>query len=693
MSGSKAFDKIAWSITALALIVTVLFMNGSALGLAAMPRVMGYENRLFDNTKVHTIEIVMDNWDEFIRNATSEQYYSTTLIIDGEAYKNVAIRGKGNTSLTSVATMNSQRYSFKVEFDYYDNSMTYHGLDKLCLNNMFQDTTMMKDYLAYTLMNEFDAAAPLCSFVYITVNGEDWGLYLAVEGVEDSFMLRNYNSDQGELYKPDGMNFAGGPDNGDNGSSGGDEDAQTPPKNGGEGSSGGGENTTDPTRGDTQTPPENGSEGSEGGGEDTTDPTQGDSQTPPKNGGDGSSGGGEDNPGGGPGGGFGFGGSAVNLQYLGDSIDSYSAIWNNAKTDINEEDQLRLIASLKQLSTYENLETVVDIERVIRYFVVHNFVCNGDSYTGNIIHNYYLYEEDGVMSMIPWDYNLAFGTFGGDTQGIINEPIDAPVSGGTGADRPMWYWILSDEAYTELYHQYFAEFLDTVKIGSIIDNAYQLIKDYVKKDPSAFFSYEEFETGVESLRAFCTLRSVSIAKQLETGETTKEMGYVDTSDLQLSLMGTMGGGPGGDEPGGGGSSGGDEPGTEEESSQNQSSGGGESAEGGEPPTTEPGETTPSQPAKGGSEGSGEGETTPSQPTEGGSEGSGEGETNPSQPAEGFESGETTPSQPAESNRPGGGFDPDRNNQPGSSSENNRDLLIASVMVLLFGLIIAKFYRR
>ena len=74
MSGSKAFDKIAWSITALALIVTVLFMNGSALGLAVMPRVMGYENRLFDNTRVHTIEIVMDNWDEFIRSATSEQY-------------------------------------------------------------------------------------------------------------------------------------------------------------------------------------------------------------------------------------------------------------------------------------------------------------------------------------------------------------------------------------------------------------------------------------------------------------------------------------------------------------------------------------------------------------------------------------------------------------------------------------------
>ena len=73
---------------------------------------------------------------------------------------------------------------------------------------------MMKDYLTYTMMNEFGAAAPLCSFVYITVNGEDWGLYLAVEGVEDSFLERNYGSDYGELYKPDSMSFGGGRGNG-----------------------------------------------------------------------------------------------------------------------------------------------------------------------------------------------------------------------------------------------------------------------------------------------------------------------------------------------------------------------------------------------------------------------------------------------------------------------------------------------
>ena len=70
-----------------------------------------------------------------------------------------------------------------MEFDHYDNSKSYYGLDKLNLNNLIQDNTMMKDCLVYRLMGEFGVASPLCSYVYLTVNGEDWGLYLAVEGV------------------------------------------------------------------------------------------------------------------------------------------------------------------------------------------------------------------------------------------------------------------------------------------------------------------------------------------------------------------------------------------------------------------------------------------------------------------------------------------------------------------------------
>ena len=214
MSTHKHIDRICVAITVLSLLLTVLFMNGEALGLAASSRSMAYEDSLFDTSRVHTIDIVIDDWDAFLETATSEEYTTCSVIIDNKAVRNVAIRGKGNTSLSTVTSMGSQRYSFKIEFDHYESGKTYKGLDKLCLNNLIQDSTYMKDYLAYRLMAEFGADAPLCSYAWVTVNGEDWGLYLAVEAIEDSFMNRVYNG-EGDLYKPDSLSMGGGgPGNG-----------------------------------------------------------------------------------------------------------------------------------------------------------------------------------------------------------------------------------------------------------------------------------------------------------------------------------------------------------------------------------------------------------------------------------------------------------------------------------------------
>ena len=177
---------------------------------------------------------------------------------------------------------------------------------------------------------------------------------------------------------------------------------------------------------------------------------------------------------------------------------------------------------------------------MIRYFVVHNYVVNGDSYTGSMIHNYYLYEDSGQLSMIPWDYNLAFGTFqGNQATSAVNDDIDSPLSV-TGNDRPMIDWIFSSEEYTELYHQYFQEFLDAVDTAEIISQAKELISPYVQKDPTKFCTYEEFEKAVETLDVFCDLRSQSVALQLAGDEAD-----VNVSSLNLSDMGTMGKGFGG----------------------------------------------------------------------------------------------------------------------------------------------------
>ncbi len=513
MNIRRSYKKLYCSLLASMLSIAALFAGGGHDGAVETMSSVGsaYESLLFDTSLVHSIDIQMDDWQGFLDNCTDETYAACDVAIDGEAYNQVAIRAKGNTSLTQVAHYGNDRYSFKIEFDHYNEACRYHGLDKLSLNNVIQDNTYMKDFLTYQMMDCFGVSAPLCSFVYITVNGEDWGLYLAVEGVEDAFLARNYGKNPGNLYKPDSMKMGGGRGNGGDFRMDEWKEGEAPPAPGGGfgGFQGDPDNVGNPGR------PE----------------------------------GGPGRPGGGP---DAMGSSDVSLIYTDNDYESYENIFANAKTDLTDTDKTRLISALKELNTGDNPADVVDVDQVIRYFVVHNFVCNFDSYTGSMIHNYYLYEEDGRLSMIPWDYNLAFGGFEGsmDADAVVNYPIDTPVSGGSTDSRPMLAWIFDNDDYAELYHQYFSEFISSCfesgLFAETVDRTQALIAPYVEKDPTKFCTYEEFVTGADTLKALCLLRAESVRGQLEgsipadsEGQAADSSALIDASSLNISDMGTM----------------------------------------------------------------------------------------------------------------------------------------------------------
>lgn len=569
MIKSRYTSAVCILIVCLMFVIAVLFTCGGSLGLTVSASTMPYESGLFATDRVHTMDIVVDedDWQEMLDSASSKEYIPVSLVIDGSSVNNVGLRTKGNSSLTSIVSSDSDRYSFKVEFDHYATAQTYQGLDKLALNNIAQDNTYLKDYISYQLMESFGADAPLCSFIYITVNGKDWGLYLAVEGIEESFAERNYGGDYGQIYKPDSMDMAGG--------MGGDrenmpdmtgmedmfggmfEDGEMPDFSQFEGGGGGmfpGGNAASGEDGAAQTAPDSETDtAEENGAESNTDETSPDTGTEGFTMPEGMQGG--------RGGMGGFGGSGdVALQYIDDEYDSYSNIFDNAAFDITSGDKDRLIDTLEQLSNGENLEEIVNIEEVLRYFVVHNFVLNFDSYTGSMTHNYYLYEDDGQLSMIAWDYNLGFGAFamggagmdGGSADQattLANYPIDTPVSGAEMEDRPLLYQLLSDETYLEQYHELFSEFIaayfDEGLFTEIYENAYELIKPYVEKDPTAFCTYEEFETAADTLKEFCLLRADGVAGQLDgsipstsDGQAEDSSNFVDASSIDISSMGS-----------------------------------------------------------------------------------------------------------------------------------------------------------
>jgi len=538
MIAHKHITKIIAVVMAVAVCLCLCAVAFSGEIVAAMGYTgisMEYETELFDTSSILTVNILMDeaDWNDMLENATTEEYYQCDVEVNGTTFYRVAIRPKGNTSLTSIASdPTTGRYSFKLEFDHYVDGQTCFGLDKLILNNNYADATNMKEALIYDMYQYLGADASLYNYAKISVNGEYWGVYLALEAAEDSFMLRNYGAQSGELYKPDSMDMGGGKDFG-NGAienmtppdTQGNTDQANPPTSPGQ--------TSDDTFDPSQKPDSSGENPAES-------PTDSD-ERPSMN----------FNYGGGRGG-FSMGGGGANLNYTDDELDSYETIWDGEIASTTKADHKRVVTALKNISEGNDLEDYMDIDNLLRYMAVHVFSVNGDSLSGTMAHNYYLYETGGKLNLIPWDYNLALGGMGGssDATSVVNGAIDNAFSGTTFFDT-----LMEDEACHSQYYAYLQKLVSEYVDGGGFDAFYERVRsqidELVKTDPTAFYSYDEYLTAVDTLYQVVKLRGESIQGQLDGTIPSTESAQrssdalVDASTLNISVMGSMSGGGGG----------------------------------------------------------------------------------------------------------------------------------------------------
>lgn len=460
-----------------------------------------------DKTAIMTFEISADpdEWQAMLDNAEAKEYIPADITINGTTIKNVGIKPKGNSTLSAVVRdEDSDRYSFKIKFNEYVKGQTWMGLNQIVLNNNFSDATSMKEYLSYDVMSYIGVDAPLYSYADITVNDESWGFYLAVEVIDSGYLARTKNG-EGELYKPENSKMDIGEGNRE-GNMGLHIKMDNP------------DIESQNIRGD--------------GLERENDGTQ--PNNPPRL---------EMMDG---------GANGVSLVYTDDEISSYSAIFDNAETKSNEIDHQRVIEAIKNLNEGTNIEAYVDVEAVLKYLAAHTIVVNLDSYSGIMGHNYYLYENDGQISILPWDYNMAFGGFQskGETD-VVNFPIDTPVSGVNMEERPIISKLLEVPEYLEKYHQYFQEIVDGYfadgKFEQKIDELNALISEYINNDPSAFYTFEEYQMAISELKELGKLRGESVQGQLDgvipstiEGQLADSNNLIDASHIDMKALGDMG---------------------------------------------------------------------------------------------------------------------------------------------------------
>lgn len=378
-----------------------------ATGEAAANPLAGRYDEVFPDDRVQTVRILMPakDWESLKQTAMDKKYYRADVWIDDELIRNVAVRAKGHSSLRRLTTYGSHRFGLKVDINYYDKELHYHGIKKLNYNCGYRDPTLMKDLIGYELMAAIGVPSPRACFVDLWVNDTHLGVYTQVEQIDSHFLDRHFVQSAGNLYKPKLM--AG-----------------------------------------------------------KLDWTQKDV-------------------------------TGVNEGY----IKSVSLKNNKRLRDYSRLfDLLEVLNSDPAEVSPRELERVLDVDEILRFFAVSVVCGHFDSYIG-AGHNYYLYEEGRRFCLIPWDMNLAFGAtlYDFSREEILDFSIDQP-SPTVLSDYPLAHQLLSEPEYLNRYHSYIRQLIEgpfspPTMIARIQEIA-AVIRPYVLKDDNRLYPMEAFERGL-----------------------------------------------------------------------------------------------------------------------------------------------------------------------------------------------------
>lgn len=140
---------------------------------------------------------------------------------EGREWYKVGIRYKGNSSLKECVRRNIRKYSFKLDFDEFEddyvqiNNQRFYGFKQLNLSNGFDDMSLMREKIATDLFRAFGIPSARAGFAEVWIDfgtgPKYFGLYNLIEEVDDT-MIETQFEEGGNLYKPDGpaATFASG---------------------------------------------------------------------------------------------------------------------------------------------------------------------------------------------------------------------------------------------------------------------------------------------------------------------------------------------------------------------------------------------------------------------------------------------------------------------------------------------------
>lgn len=161
---------------------------------------------VFSEDKVHQLDITISQENIDILNEQSGAYSSETVWVEVDAtYDGVALPSIGMRLKGRYGSWRSfeDKPSIKLDVNRYVDGQDLEGIKSLTFNNMISDCSFMREHMAYPVYEAMDVAVPRTAYVWMTVNGSDYGLYLNVESIDDVYLKRHYDNNDGNLYDAD----------------------------------------------------------------------------------------------------------------------------------------------------------------------------------------------------------------------------------------------------------------------------------------------------------------------------------------------------------------------------------------------------------------------------------------------------------------------------------------------------------
>jgi len=197
-------------------------------------------------------------------------------------------------------------------------------------------------------------------------------------------------------------------------------------------------------------------------------------------------------------------GGSPNLQWHGDDSTDYYDDYT-IKSENGWSELLDFIYTLNY--NFNEIDSVLNVDRVLWAFAVNSAISNLDTYNGYYIHNYYLYQtKDGLFQMIPWDLDNSFlGAILGFTNPTTLYERDPYYCGAPG-ERPLAYNLLNDPLYRKQYTAHLRtiinESLDTSAIRASINTLQSLAHNAVDSDQYRQYTTNEYYSNVEDHLGF-----------------------------------------------------------------------------------------------------------------------------------------------------------------------------------------------